>query len=93
MRQVNLNFEQDDFEALARVLYALGCEDNALEKAIGYLSTWGYAYPFVDIYITNHKDAEFTACYRAKANKEGDTPAFVLGAIFNKQSKKYGFHS
>jgi hypothetical protein len=90
MRQVNLNFEQDDFETLARVLYALGCEDNALEKAIGYLSTWGYAYPFVDIYITNHKEAEFTACYRTKV---GVSPTFVLGAVFNKQSKKFEFHS
>ena len=89
MRQVNLNFEQDAFEALARVLYALGCEDNALEKAIGYLSTWGYAYPFVDIYL-NVKEAEFTACYRKQIEGEA---SFVMGAVFNKQSKKYGFHS
>ena len=92
MRQVNLNFEQEDFEALARVLYALGCEDNALEKAIGYLSTWGLNYPFVDIYI-NVKDTEFTACYRKRAFEQGDSPAYVIGAVFNKQSKKFGFHS
>ena len=92
MRQVNLNFKQEDLEALAKILYALGCEDNALEKAIGYLSTWGYAYSFVDIYI-NVKDTEFTACYRKRAFEQGDSPAYVIGAVFNKQSKKFGFHS
>ena len=92
MRQVNLNFEQDDFEALARVLYAAGCDNNAVEIAIGYLSTWGFGYSFVDIYI-NVKDAEFTACYRKKAFEQGDSPAYVIGAVFNKLSKKFGFHS
>lgn len=65
---------------------------NAVEIAIGYLSSWGLSYPFVDIYI-NVRDTEFTACYRKRAFEEGDSPAYVIGAVFNKQSKKFGFHS
>ena len=92
MRQVNLNFNQDELEAVAKELYLLGCEAKALEIVIGYLSTWGLSYPFVDIYI-NVKDTEFTACYRKKAFEQGDSPAYVIAAVFNKQSKKFGFHS
>lgn len=92
MRQVNLNFEQKELEEVSKILYAAGCDNNAIEIAIGYLSTWGLNYPFVDIYI-NVKDTEFTACYRKKAFEQGDSPAYVIGAIFNKQSKKFGFHS
>ena len=47
-------------------------------------------YPFVDIFISNNKEAEFLACYR---KEEGGSPAYVIGAVFNKQSKKFGFHS
>lgn len=90
MRQVNLNFDQADLEAAAMVLYPLGCEPSAVEIALGYLASWGLSYPFVDIYISDSKSAEFTACYR-KATK--DSPAFVMGAVFDKQTKKYGFHS
>ncbi len=89
MRQVNLKFEQQELEELSKKLYTLGCENNAVEIAIGYLSTWGLSYPFVDIFISL-KDSEFTACYRKTT--EG-YPAYVIGAVFNKQSKKFGFHS
>lgn len=89
MRQVNFKFEQEDLEEASKILYAAGCDNNAIEIAIGYLSTWGLNYPFVDIYL-NVKDAEFTACYRKEL---ADSPAYVIGAVFNKQSKKYGFHS
>ena len=92
MRQVNLNFEQKELEEVSKILYAAGCDNNAVEIAIGYLSTWGLSYPFVDIYI-NVKDTEFTACYRKRAFEQGDSPAYVIGAVFNKQSKKFGFHS
>lgn len=90
MRTININFDQEEFEILAKVIYALGCEQHSIEKMIGYLSTWGFSYPFVDIYLTNPKEAELTACYRKEAK---GSPMFVLGAIFNKQSKKYEFHS
>ena len=89
MRQVNLNFEQKELEEVSKILYAAGCDNNAIEIAIGYLSTWGLNYPFVDIYLSV-KEAEFTACYHKELT---DSPAYVIGAVFNKQSKKYGFHS
>ena len=89
MRKVNLNFEQQDLEEVSKTLYAAGCINNAIEIAIGYLSTWGLNYSFVDIYL-NVKEAEFTACYRKEL---ADSPAYVIGAVFDKQSKKYGFHS
>ncbi len=92
MRKVNLNFDQEYLEELSKLIYAAGAESNVVEIAIGYLSTWGFNYPFVDIYI-NVKDTEFTACYRNKAFEQGDSPAYVIGAVFNKQSKKFGFHS
>lgn len=90
MRQINFKFEQEDLEAQAKILYGLGAENTSVEIAIGYLSIWGCSYPFVDIFISNNKEAEFTACYR---KEEGGSPAYVIGAVFNKQSKKYGFHS
>jgi hypothetical protein len=90
MRQVNFNFDQDDLEAIAGILYPLGCKPDELDIAIGYLASWGFRYPFVDIYISNSNEAEFTACYRAKADSP---PVFVMSAVFNKQSKKYSFHS
>lgn len=89
MRKVNLNFDQEYLEELSKLIYAAGAESNVVEIAIGYLSTWGFNYPFVDIYI-NVKDIEFTACYRKTAE---DSPAYVIGAVYNKQSKKFGFHS
>ena len=89
MRQVNLNFEQKELEEVSKILCAAGCDNNAVEIAIGYLSTWGLNYPFVDIYLSV-KEAEFTACYHKELT---DSPAYVTGAVFNKQSKKYGFHS
>jgi hypothetical protein len=92
MRQVNLNFDQAELEEVSKTLYANGCDNNAVEIAIGYLSTWGFSYPFVDIYI-NVRDTEFTACYRKESSEQREQPAYVIGAVFNKQSKKYGFHS
>ena len=92
MRQVNLNFEQEDVEAAAKILSAAGAESNIVATALGYLSIWGFNYPFVDIYLSV-KEAEFTACFRKEAFKQGDQPAYVIAAVFNKQSKKFCFHS
>ena len=92
MRQVNFKFEQKDLETAAKNLYSNGSKNNSVEIAIGYLSVWGFSYPFVDIYL-NAEEAEFTAYYFNRAFEQGDAPAYIIGAVFNKQSKKYGFHS
>ena len=89
MRVVNLNFEQKDLEELSEVLYVEGCSAYAIEIAIGYLSTWNLNYPFVDI-IISAKNGEFTACYQKEL--DGSTH-YLIGAVFNKQTKKFGFHS
>ena len=93
MRTVNIHATQVELETVAKYLYAAGCESRAMEDAIGYLSLWGLNYPVVDIYLQGPLDGEFTAVYRKRPHEPGDNPEYVIGAVFNKDSRKYGFHS
>lgn len=96
MRTINLHFTQEQLEAIANYLYVKGCEKHSLDNAIGYLSLWGLNYPVVDIYLRGPLDGEFMACYRTATLVEGADnvkPAYVIGAIFDQHTKKYGFHS
>ena len=89
MRQVNLVFDPADLEQVNSMLHAEGCNNNVVELAIGYLSTWNFNYPIVDIHL-NTKNAELTAVYLKGA---GYIPTYVIGAVFDKKLKTYGFHS
>ena len=91
MRQVKIHLTQEEFEDLSKGLYARGCNANALEEAIGYLTLWGLNYPVVDIYLRDAKDGELMAVYNHA--QAGAMPAYVMGAVFNKTTKKYSFHS
>lgn len=94
MRTVNLHFTYAELEASADYLNKHGAVNNALEEVIGHLSLWNLNYPVVDIYLRGPKDGEFTACYRNKTLEEVCCkPAYVIGAIFDLYTKKYGFHS
>ena len=90
MRVVNFQFEQEEFTKLAQNLYVLGSRDKALEEAIGYLSIWGLNYSIVHIYIRDIKDGELLAVY---TTPELENAGFVMGAVFDKTTKKYSFHS
>ena len=93
MRIINYHFDQAELEVAAQYLYSKSCQSNAMELAIGYLSLWGMNYPVVDIYLQD--DGDFTACYRHAAlePEQAVKPAYVIGAVFDHQTKKYGFHS
>jgi hypothetical protein len=84
MRVVNLNFTRDDLEQAAIVVDS----GKAIEAVIGYLSLWSISYPTVDIYL-DPKTAEFTAQYSSPEK----VTTYVIGAVFNKETGKYGFHS
>ena len=57
-------------------------------RAVGYLSTWNMAYPHVKLYY-NPKEMEITASYYNEAGELG----YCIGAVFNDDSKQFGFHS
>lgn len=58
---------------------------SKLIDAVGYLSTWGLSYPFVDIYREGKTDLI------AHYSKENGDHGYTIGAIWNGAS--YGFHS
>lgn len=91
MRQVKIHLTQEEFENLSKGLYARGCNANALEEAIGYLTLWGLNFPFVDVYLRDAKDGELMAVY--KRTDEDNIAAYVMGAVFNDTAHKYNFHS
>lgn len=59
--------------------------------AIGYLSMWGMQYPKVSITLHTLTTAppEFVAVYK----DERENIRFVMGAIFNSDTKEFSFHS
>lgn len=86
MRNVNMNFADDSLEAMQNL-----CTPQEVDKAIAYLSTWAMtSYPFVTISI--HGDSELVGVYR-RDNTILGRPDYVIGAVFNEDSAKFGFHS
>lgn len=67
---------------------------NRLEysKALGYMSTWcNNSYPFVDIYPDKScGENSFVACYRNEPH--GDC-LYCMGAVWDKDTDTYSFHS
>jgi hypothetical protein len=63
-----------------------------LEAAIGYLSTWGLTHPYVNIYLRSKADEppELLAVY---TDEEGGQAKFVIGAVWDTDNKRFGFHS
>jgi len=57
-------------------------------RAVGYLSTWNMTFPQVVLYY-NARDLEITASYYNEAGELG----YCIGAVFNDDSKQFGFHS
>lgn len=63
-------------------------------KAIGYLATWAStsnSYPKVQISFFHYNDwpPEIGAIYRTKEDKVG----YTIHAVFDRDSKQFGFHS
>jgi hypothetical protein len=80
-RTITLNLTDNDIEEITGFVG----QDN-FQAAIGYLSTWNTAYPYVQIY-RDGKDIDLVATYR---DVEGDR-SYVLGAVWH--DDHYGFHS
>jgi len=57
-------------------------------KAVGYLSTWNMTFPEVKLFY-NVRDMEITASYYTAAGELG----YCIGAVFNTDTKQFGFHS
>ncbi len=57
-------------------------------KAVGYLSTWNMSFPEVKLFY-NVRDMEITASYYTAAGELG----YCIGAVFNTDTKQFGFHS
>ena len=57
-------------------------------RAVGYLSTWNMTFPEVKLYY-NAKDVEITASYYTATGELG----YCIGAVFNDDTKQFGFHS
>lgn len=60
-------------------------------RAIGYLSTWNQTYPKVLITMWRPNDwpPEIGAAYYDATGKVG----YVISAVFNRETKQFGFHS
>ena len=73
------------------MFYPEGVEPTkVVEGAIGRLALWGLpSYPHVDIYRDREK-TDFIAVYR---EHEQGTAQFTLGAVWHKESERYGYHS
>jgi hypothetical protein len=84
-REVQLQITENEFESLCE---AVGHEH--LTKALGYLSTWNFNYPRVEIYPIFDRDAppELVACY---GDPEGAKRRYVIGAVWH--GDHFGFHS
>lgn len=57
-------------------------------RAVGYLSTWNMRFPEVRLYY-NARDLEITASYYTEAGDLG----YCIVAVFDADSKQFGFHS
>lgn len=95
MRTSNYQFDQDDLDSVAISLSSKGVDKpmQMMQAAFGYLTTWGMNYPIVDIYLRSKADGEFMAVFRHRPYQDGDSPGYVIGAVFDSHTKKYGFHS
>lgn len=57
-------------------------------NAVGYLSTWNMTFPEVRLFY-NARELEITASYY----DEHGTLGYCIGAVFNRDTKQFGFHS
>ena len=68
--------------------------DNVdLTETIGYLCSWGMfscTYDTVRIFMDLHSKTDLVALY---SNTENPAQKFVMGAIWQKESNKFTFHS
>jgi hypothetical protein len=84
MRTIELHLDSDDLEQLIN-----GKAPGVLDKAITRLTTWGLgAYDSVKIF-RDGKDSDLIAVYTGS----GGTYRFVLGAVYDKGTGTYSFHS
>lgn len=80
---VALYFGPDDL----RKLQAAGVPLNKIHAAIGYLTCYAAVGQYETVTIATDRDNDFVACYR-----NGDR-RFVMGAIWDRASQSYSFHS
>ena len=57
-------------------------------RAVGYLSTWNMSFPEASLYF-NAREMEITASYYDEVGEL----RYCIGAVFNRDSKAFGFHS
>ena len=57
-------------------------------NAVGYLSTWNMTFPEVKLFYSA-KELEITASYYTSDGALG----YCIGAVFNTDTKQFGFHS
>jgi hypothetical protein len=81
MRNVELNFDADELTDLCEV------GPDKIERALGYLSTWGFSrFPLVRI-LRDREKTDFIAHY---FNEDGNW-GYTIGAVWH--GDHYGFHS
>lgn len=85
MRKVNYRFD-----AVALTELCQTTSKQRVMEALGYLSSWNFTFPLVDIFI-QHGD-ELTAVYR---NDTKSNPGCVIGAIWHNDDGggQFSFHS
>lgn len=62
-------------------------DNREYRAAIGYLSTWNLSYEKVTIYARDELD--MVAVYRSNVTDK----QYVIGAVWNQETKRYSFHS
>lgn len=88
-RIINLNINAVEMTQIAE---ATGCAQ--FWQALGYLVQWNQTFGVVDLFAIDpggqHGAPELQAVYR-KAH--GEPIGYVIGAVWNPDSKQFGFHS
>ena len=84
-RTIHYNFNAVDLATLKD-----HCGTDALFDALGYLTQWNFT--FSHVYISIRGDDELVACYYTSKDTR-ERPGYVIGAIFNEDTKKFSFHS
>lgn len=87
MTNIHAYISPDQFAALQEHTNA-----TQLNLALGYLCTWNFSLPIVEITVasdgSNGDEAEIIAVYRREAGKE---PVYVIAAVWD--GNTFGFHS
>lgn len=81
-REVRLNFGSEDVTKVAEL-----AGYHPLQIAIGYLSTWNFTFPKVEISIVDKVNPELVAVYFTADGVRG----YVIGAVW--QEGYFSYHS